>query len=210
MLTSTFQPATGSTVADRKQVEQMRDLATLVNRAAGRDESAWAELVAEFGPTMRSIAAGFRLTGEEAADAAQTTWLRLLNHIGRIREPDRIAGWLATTMRRECGRTLRKRGYEQELDDWMAESADDGEGVVAAVLRDERDRALWRMVDRLPTLQRRLVLALSDESAPSYQEVAAAMVIPIGSIGPTRARALTRLKRLLTEQGVDRTEDLAA
>src|SRR4051794_12825258 len=106
MLTSTFQPATG-TVADRKQVEQMRDLATLVIRAAGRDESAWAELVAEFGPMMRSIAAGFRLTAEEAADAAQTTWLRLLKHIGRIREPDRIAGWLATTMRRECGRTLR-------------------------------------------------------------------------------------------------------
>jgi RNA polymerase sigma factor (sigma-70 family) len=197
-------------VADRKQVEHMTEFSALISRAADRDESAWAELVAEFGPMMRSIAAGFRLTAEEAADAAQTTWMRLLSNIGRIREPERIAGWLATTMRRECAGTLRRRGREQVLDDWMAVGEDDGDRLIAGLVSEERNRTLWRLVDRLPANQRRLVLALAQESEPSYKEVASAMAIPIGSIGPTRARALNRLKHLLAEQGLDRTWGLAA
>ena len=179
----------------------MTQLSTLVAGAADRDQNAWAELVAMFSPMMRSIAAGFRRTGDEGADAAQTTWMQLLVHVRRIREPDRIAGWLAITMRHECGRIVRRRGREQVLDDWMVGSADDGE-LVAGLLRDERNQTLWRVVDRLPAHQRRLVLALSHDSEPSYKAVAAAMSIPVGSIGPTRARALCRLREMLAEEGI--------
>ncbi|MBG0565543.1 RNA polymerase sigma factor [Actinoplanes aureus] len=187
----------------------MTRLSILVARAANREESAWTELVAEFGPMMRSIAAGYRLTREEGADAAQITWLRLLAHIDRIREPDRIAGWLAITMRHECCRIVRQRGREQRLEEWMAVE-DDTEQVVARLLHDERTEALWYAVERLPARQRRLMRALSHASAPSYQEVAAAMSMPVGSVGPTRARALSRLRELLTEDGAGRPLDPAA
>ena len=160
----------------------MTQLSTLVAGAADRDQNAWAELVAMFSPMMRSIAAGFRLTGDEGADAAQTTWMQLLVHVRRIREPDRIAGWLAITMRHECGRIVRRRGREQMLDDWMVGSADDGE-LVAGLLRDERNQTLWRVVDRLPA-QAEPPLACAHR------------------VGPSRARALCRLREMLAEEGI--------
>jgi DNA-directed RNA polymerase specialized sigma24 family protein len=96
----------------------------------------------------------------------------------------------------------RRRQREQPLEDWMAVGRDDGEGVVDRLVGDDRNRTLWRAVAELPPHQRRLVLAFSQESPPSYQEVADAMSIPIGSIGPTRARALSRLKTMLADQGI--------
>jgi RNA polymerase sigma factor (sigma-70 family) len=180
----------------------MTPLPELITRAANRDETAWAELVGEFGPMLRSIAAGFRLGPEESADAAQTTWLNFLLHIDRIREPERVGGWLAITMRHECLRLVRQNPRELALEDWMLTGDDDG--LVERVARDERDRTLWNAVDRLPAHQRNLVRALARDPEPSYRQVAAAMSIPVGSIGPTRARALGRLGRMLELHGIGR------
>jgi RNA polymerase sigma factor (sigma-70 family) len=189
----------------------MSEISTLVARAANREEPAWGELVARHNPMLRSIARGFRLTDQEAADAAQTTWLRLVLHITRLREPDHVAGWLASTMRHECLRLLRLRGREDLVDDWARVGPAAEEPTDSALLRAERARSLWRAVDRLPPHQRRLLLALSSATEPSYKEVAAAMSIPIGSIGPTRARALSRLRDLLADDGLNRDSfDLAA
>jgi RNA polymerase sigma factor (sigma-70 family) len=182
----------------------MSHLSTLVSRAANRDERAWAELVSTFGPTLRSIAAGYHLSAEEGADAAQTTWLNLVLHIQRIRDPERIGGWLAITMRHECLRVVQHRARDQVFEEWMAIDPDDGEGLVERLAQQDRDRALWQVVDRLPAHQRTLVRRLSDESEPSYREVATAMAIPLGSVGPTRARALGRLQRMLADEGIGR------
>jgi DNA-directed RNA polymerase specialized sigma24 family protein len=72
------------------------------------------------------------------------------------------------------------------------------------MLQAERDRMLWRLVDRLPEGQRRLVCALFTSPEMSYREIAAALAIAVGSIGPTRQRALQQLDRLLVKAGMCR------
>ncbi|HEY0486878.1 MAG TPA: sigma-70 family RNA polymerase sigma factor [Mycobacteriales bacterium] len=172
-----------------------------VARAAAGDDRAWALMVRQYDGLLRSVAAGFRLSGDEGSDAAQTTWLRLVEHIGSLREPERLAGWLSVTMRRECIRLLGRRRRERPTGDfsWSDARADGGEGIDAGILRAERDAELWRAVDRLPARQRELVLALSATPPPSYAQVGAALSMAVGSIGPTRAKALRSLRHLLAE-----------
>jgi RNA polymerase sigma factor (sigma-70 family) len=184
----------------------MNAVPNLVERAGQGEQDAWAELVRRYDPMLRSIARNLGLTYEERADAAQTTWLHLARGLSRIREANRLGGWLATTMRHESLRLLALRRHENLVDDWSGlavhASADAAGGPDAEIVRIERDRLLWQAVDALPAHQRTLIRLLSRASKPSYQEVARVMAMPVGSIGPTRARALLRLRELLTEQGV--------
>ena len=92
------------------------DVPALVRRASGGDARAWDALVTEYGGLVRSVARGFRLSEAQTADAVQTTWLRLVEHLSEIREPERIAGWLRTTARRSCLAILREAGREQPSD----------------------------------------------------------------------------------------------
>lgn len=181
----------------------MNTLPTLVAQAAQGDQDAWTELVRRYHPMLRSIARTLRLTEDEAADASQTTWLMLTRHIGRIREPERMGGWLSTTMRHECLRVLGRRTLEDLVDDWSAVRLPAAGGLDAHVVRAERDQLVREAVDDLPGHQRKLMLVLSQASEPSYQQVAEVMSMPVGSIGPTRARALRRLRGLLEGRGVD-------
>jgi RNA polymerase sigma factor (sigma-70 family) len=171
-------------------------------RAAAGDEHAWELMVRQYDGLLRSVAAGFRLSREEGADAAQTTWLRLVEHIGSVREPAKLAGWLSVTMRRECIRLVGRTRRERLTADfeWTDSPADGGESVDTGVLRAERDAELWEAVDLLPPRQRDLVLALSATPPPSYQQVGAALSMAVGTIGPTRAKALRRLRDLLTPE----------
>jgi RNA polymerase sigma factor (sigma-70 family) len=187
----------------------MNALPILVERAGQGDEDTWTELVRRYDPMLQSIARSLRLTHEEGADAAQTTWLQLARCLSRIRDPNRLGGWLATTMRHESLRLLGHRRHENLVDDWSGVTARSGGGLDTEIVRIERDRLLWQAVDALPAHQRTLIRLLSRASKPSYQEIARAMTMPVGSIGPTRARALLRLRELLTQQGVNAdTDDL--
>ena len=85
------------------------DVAELVRRAADGDRKAWERLVDQFARLIWSITAEFKLVESDAADVAQTTWLRLLEHIDRIEYPDRVGSWLAATARNECLRSLAAR-----------------------------------------------------------------------------------------------------
>src|SRR5579859_5079797 len=85
------------------------DVAELVRRAASGDMTAWDSLVDQFSRLIWSITAEFKLAASDAADVAQTTWLRLLEHIDRIQYPDRVGSWLAATARNECLRSLAAR-----------------------------------------------------------------------------------------------------
>jgi len=178
------------------------EVAGAVRRAAAGDRDAWDAIVRSFSGLVWTVANGHRLGPADTAEVLQTTWLRLLENLDRIREPERLGGWLATTARRESLRMLRLRGREVPSDD---------EGVLArepspsptpeeAVLDRDRDRRLWRAFSRLPDRCRRL-LDLVVVLRPPYAEVAAIMEIPVGSIGPTRARCLDRLRRLLVDSG---------
>jgi RNA polymerase sigma factor (sigma-70 family) len=85
----------------------------LVAAAAAGDQQAWDALVDRYASLLWSVARSYRLSAPDAADVVQTTWLRLVEHLGQIADPDRLPGWLATSARRECLRVLRRAGPGQ-------------------------------------------------------------------------------------------------
>jgi len=176
---------------------------TLLEQAAQGDQLAWSQLVNQYDHLVRSVAASFRLQAADVSDAAQTTWLRLLQNLHSIRDPERLAGWLQVTATREALMILR-RACRDTPEPMIEESPDlnpavDGE---ASVVAREAARDLWRAVAQLPPRQQNLVIALFKDELSSYDDVAAKCAMPVGSIGPTRARALSRLQRELAQRDI--------
>jgi RNA polymerase sigma factor (sigma-70 family) len=187
----------------RPQAEKELVVAGLVRAAADGDAVAWDELVDRFGGLVWSITRAFRLSPADAADVSQTVWLRLVEHLDRIREPGRVGAWLAATAQRECLRTLRLARRQLPVGDEVFDSPD----VLAAppysrLLVSERDLVLWAGFERLPERCRTLLRILVADPTPAYEEVAAATGLPVGSIGPTRARCLAELRRYLGHGGI--------
>ena len=176
-------------------------MADAVRRAAKGDQRAWDALVGAFGRMVWAVATAHRLGPADAGEVSQTTWLRLVEHLDRIEQPERLGGWLATTARRESLRLLRLRSREFPTDDeTRLDHGTEGATPEAVVLEHERDAHLQRAFAALPE-RCRLLLHLVVVVKPPYAEVAAALDMPIGSIGPTRARCLERLRRLLAGDG---------
>jgi RNA polymerase sigma factor (sigma-70 family) len=176
-------------------------VADLVRSAAAGDELAWERLIAEFGGLVWAVTRTYRLRRADAEDVAQTTWAILVEHLDRLTEPSRVGAWLATTARRECLRVLRGRGREVLLGDDAPEDGSTDAPLDADLLSAERDQALWRSFSRLRRGDQTLLRLLMAEPRPAYEEIAAAFDMPIGSIGPTRARALARLRQELEREG---------
>lgn len=177
-------------------------MAETVRRAGAGDRAAWDALVADFSRMIWGVAAAHRLGPADAGEVVQTTWLRLLENIDRITHPERIGGWLATTARRESLRLLRLRGREMPSDEESTFDRGNADPTPEQLVLDgDRDRRLWAAFSRL-SQRCRALLQLVVVVAPPYAEVAAALDMPIGSIGPTRARCLQRLRLLLAEEGV--------
>lgn len=169
----------------------------LVLRARGGDEAAWAALTERYSPMLWAIARAYGLSRVDAADVVQLTWLRLVEHIGALRRPARVGTWLAVTARREAARCLRER--RGRFDDQPLEALPDPAVFDAVLAGRERLRAVMEAIGALPDLCRQMLrlLALS----PTYAEISAALDIPIGSIGPARARCLASLRKRLEEAG---------
>ncbi|MQA03042.1 MAG: sigma-70 family RNA polymerase sigma factor [Streptosporangiales bacterium] len=174
------------------------DTASLVAAAQDGDHQAWRTLVDRYARLVWSITRDFRISDSDAADVAQTTWLRLFEHIHRI-DPERVAPWLATTARRECLRVLaqRKRMLLTYEDDSFTEIADGSAAVDESLLSHERAQAVRRAMAGLPERWQQLLhLSMADPPVP-YAEISATLDMPIGSIGPLRARSLAKLRKLL-------------
>jgi len=175
----------------------------LLERAAGGEQSAWDQLVTRYDGFVRSVARSFRLQPADVHDVAQTTWLRLVLNLHTIRDPDRLAGWLAVTASRESLAVLRRASRHARVA--MANETPDPDPAIDVEMSVEnRDtaQALWAAVAELPPRQRSLLIALFRDELESYQDVAARCAMPIGSIGPTRARALSHLERKLAARGL--------
>jgi RNA polymerase sigma factor (sigma-70 family) len=169
----------------------------LVARAAEGDLSAWNELIERYAPLVWAICARYRLSSQDTEDVGQNVWLRLVEQLEFLREPAALPGWLATTTQRECLRLLRvARRYERfgSVPEELTRRTDDtviDEEIIAA----ERNAALRAAFAELPAqCQELLALFLSDPPR-SYAEISAMLQMPIGSIGPQRARCLERLRR---------------
>jgi RNA polymerase sigma factor (sigma-70 family) len=170
----------------------------LVRAAECGDERAWSALVQRYGGIVWAVARAHRLNDADAADAAQATWLRLVQNLGRLRQPAAVPGWIATTARRECLRILRQR--DRQACSELPELVDEPD-LTGAVEAGERTAALARAFSRLTPADQALLRLLSAEPALSYKDIACALDMPIGSIGPTRMRALARLRREVDRLG---------
>ena len=175
----------------------------LVARAADGDQRAWGELVEEFSGLVWSTVRSFGLSNDDAAEVSQITWQRLFEHLDRLHDPCRVSLWLATTARRQCIQQLRHTSRVIPCGDDLPEQVSDEPVPGTELLVGERDRALWAAVARLPASQRRLLRMLISDPAPSYAEISSALDMPIGSIGPRRARVLDRLRREARQYGLD-------
>jgi RNA polymerase sigma factor (sigma-70 family) len=174
-------------------------VADMVRRAAAGDSEAWGWLVDQYSRLIWFVIAEFRLVESDAADVAQTTWLRLLEHIDRLNHPDRVSAWLTVTARNECLRHLaaRKRVVLASEDfeaDGVAEQAPEIDDRLLAV---ERAEVIREAMGHLPRRWQLLVELLMADPPASYAEISDQLGVPVGSIGPTRGRCLDRLRVLL-------------
>ena len=188
--------------SDRFRQEGTAGLVTAAREGCG---GAWPELVRRYERLVIATVRSHGLWGANQEDVVQNTWVKLVENIDRIRQPERIAAWLVTTAHRESISTLRRRrreGSAVELEDVHADPAvgPEDEAVLSEIF-GAVEEALADLTDR----RRRLVEELFRDPQVRYRDVAVRTGLPVGSIGPTRARALAELRTRLARQGHDST-----
>jgi RNA polymerase sigma factor (sigma-70 family) len=156
---------------------------------------AWEAIVDRFSGLVWATARAHRLAPADAADVAQTTWLRLVENLDRIKDPERLGAWLATTARRECLRHIRLRGRELTTGEDALFEAPSEERVEQRLITRERNDALRRAFARISERCQALLRLLAAPEPLSYDEIGSALGMPIGAIGPTRSRCLDQLRR---------------
>ncbi len=173
----------------------------LVTRAREGQSEAWAELMSRFDSLIRSTTRKYRLNAHDAEDVAQTVWMRLFEHLDRIQEPRALPGWVAVTVARECGHALTKARRTVTVDptdlfDYYRTDPHGGDEPGEEIMREETRETVREAVQELPERSQRLLVLLTQDPAPSYAEISDELHMPVGSIGPTRARCLQRLSQV--------------
>jgi RNA polymerase sigma factor (sigma-70 family) len=169
----------------------------LLRRAADGDQLAWNELVERHARLVWAACRSYRLSPEDTADVAQVTWLRLVEHLHRIEDGNRVSAWLLTTAKREAYRVCMRQGRVRPVQYEDVDLPDPSPGPYDQTERSERQRAVQAALGRLPKRDQLMLRVMSQDKPPSYAELASTLQIPIGSIGPRRMRALARLRQEL-------------
>jgi RNA polymerase sigma factor (sigma-70 family) len=179
----------------------MRDdpsVIALVMRVCDGDQEAWDEIVERYSPLVWSICARYQLSRPDTDDVGQGVWLMLVENVRNLRQPAALPGWLATTTRNECLRILRTaRRYDPDglpADDLMLPDSDE-RAVEDDLIEAELNVALRAAFADLGEACHKLMSLLIQDPPPSYADVSSALGMPVGSIGPTRARCLAQLRR---------------
>jgi RNA polymerase sigma factor (sigma-70 family) len=175
----------------------MGEVADLVARARLGERAAWDHLVARYARLVRGMARTQGLREADCEDVEQVVWLKLAQNLDRLQNPDAVAGWLATTARNESLRLGARGAREVPSEGELFEAIVDDEDVEGIVLRDERDRLLWRAFEQLSARCQSLLRLIADDWP--YEEISRTLEMPMGGIGPTRQRCLDKLRKLLPE-----------
>ncbi|HEY8983573.1 MAG TPA: sigma-70 family RNA polymerase sigma factor [Streptomyces sp.] len=185
------------------------DVGALVQAAIDGDAAAWKALVEGLSPLVWSVVRAHRLSEADGHEVCQTVWFRFAQHLGRIREPEKAGAWLASTARNECLKVIKSLKRLTPTDDpqvldRVSEERTPEQSVLdseEAAEQSERVRRLWEEFEALGERCRELLRVLIASPPPSYQEVADALGIAVGSIGPMRQRCLRRLRARLEGRG---------
>ena len=175
-------------------------MASLMRAARQGVEDALGQIVTELSPLLWQVARSAGLSSGDAEDVLQTVWMRLVAHLDEIHNATALAAWLVTTTKREAWR-VRAVGRRQVPADQesFAELPDEGPGSEEQVIVHDQQRALWAAIGRLSARCQELLRIVAFAPRPDYAAVAAALGMPVGSIGPTRGRCLAKLRALLAE-----------
>jgi RNA polymerase sigma factor (sigma-70 family) len=184
------------------------DADQLLRAAAAGDKAAWAQLVRTQSNVIWSVIRTYRVPEASAADVYQAVWLIAVEKVHTIRDGRCIAGWLATTTRRECLDLITKANRIR-YEDTLTDRADETQSPEDQCVRSIRDQTVHRAIKRLPSRDRQLLHVLMNEHRPHYREVSETLRMPVGSIGPTRARALDRLRSEFARMGVNEYSQIA-
>ena len=188
-----FSPPPADTHSPRADV-----LSDLVAAAVRGDQRAWAALHDRYAPLIATVCRRHPLAHNDAEDVGQVVWLRLVVHLKGLRDPRALPGWIVTTARNECLRVIESRRRTQPADPTCDRRFDavDTADPVDHLHRLEQRRALYNGVARLRPERRQLLLLLLADPEIPYREISRRLGIPIGSIGPTRARCLRQLRAM--------------
>lgn len=178
----------------------MRDdpsVVALVRRASGGDQSAWDEIIERYAPLVYTICARYRLSNHDVEDVGQNVWLLLVEQLGKLREPAALPGWLATTTARECLRVVTAASRAERVGTGLDDSLQfvDDTVIDEEILMAERNALLRAAFAELPQRCQQLLSMLISDPPHSYAEIHEQLEIPVGSIGPQRARCLDRLRK---------------
>lgn len=168
------------------------------------EANAWEHLLDEFGALVMSVAHRAGLRGADAEDAYQATWMALHRSLRHIREPGALVAWISTTARRESWRISKRQRTAADPDQLADAGRNSGvePSPVDELQQLERrqlvQNGLAAIDERCQELLERLFF---EAGSPRYEDVAAAMEMKVGSVGPTRLRCLAKLARWLDENG---------
>lgn len=186
---------TGGTVEDSLAVRAGRMF--VAYREGG--DAAVSELVRALTPLLWHTVRSTRLDNAAAEDVLQTVWLSLVRHRDTIVEPNAVLQWLVVSTKREAWRVSRVQDRARPEDvETTRSSESDGEAEVGEqVATAQADDVLWRQVQLLPERCQALLRVIAFAAKPDYAQIARALGMPVGSIGPTRGRCLAKLRLAL-------------
>ena len=191
--------ASMSTLPAKSRFEDSADLEDLTRAAADGDRRAWDQLYQRYQPLISRMCRRYGLNTSDAADVSQTVWMQLVRYAGQIREPRSLPGWLATTVKHECLAVVQSGRNIEPADPMMDRRLQqiDRTEIDEHLHLSDRRRSLHEGLSQLRPHQRELVLLLIAEPQMSYQEISGRLGMPVGSIGPTRARCLHQLRLVM-------------
>jgi RNA polymerase sigma factor (sigma-70 family) len=170
------------------------EVGRLVRASADGDEAAWNELVRRFAPRVMAVIRSYRLAPADAEDVYQTVWLKLVEHLDGLRDPEALPGWLRSTTMHECIRQLERRRRTVPVDPQSDETVNrpGADDIEAAAVRAELRQALRDGLAELSEADRALLRLYA--LAEPYKDVSELLQMKTGSIGPTIGRSLDRLR----------------
>jgi RNA polymerase sigma factor (sigma-70 family) len=169
----------------------------------GGDEVAWEALVNRYQRLIYAIPRRAGLDDDQSADVFQEVFTTLFQKLDAIDQPERLHAWLVTTTKRKTWRQVIKQKETVSVEDEGVGqeflNLPDGAPLPEEdMLRLEQQHSIRAAIAALDDRCHKLITMLFYETeAPAYADIAASLGTTEGSIGPTRARCLAKLQRLL-------------